>query len=450
MMTRLTVLIMAIAMCLTLNAQDARNAEKLFTAGTYDKALEQYEQLLRTAPNNTLYQYRTARCMQQTGRYAAAIPLFEKSAARYTLAYYYLAICYRNCYRFEQALTAIEEYLATEPTEESRISHAETMRRECTIARHYMRRIADIAIIDSQQVSRETFLNCYRLSADAGTLAVSGNTASYTNQRGDQRIEARDGILWRSDRLIDGWEAPQSLPIDTMPSVNYPFLMPDGATLYFAAQGEKSMGGYDIFVTSYNNATDRYLTPENIGFPFNSPDNDFMLAIDENKGIGYWCTDRRQPAGKLMIYTFVPNAETQLVGPCSPDSMIQRASLTAPRIWRQDMTTRIKNDNKEHQNHKDSIMIEMADNIVYHHLNDFRSDSARHNYLILVDRQEELRTLRKRIEDMRERYHYASQAEKIMLKQAIINIENDIQQHLSETNRLLINIREQEKKMLKN
>jgi len=107
----------------------------------------------------------------------------------------------------------------------------------------------------------------------------------------------------------DSWSNPS--PISDNLSENgdndYPFMMADGVTLYFANNGNESIGGYDIFVATRDTATDSYLQPRNIGMPYNSPYDDYMLAIDELNGIGWWATDRNQLDDKLTIYVFVPN-----------------------------------------------------------------------------------------------------------------------------------------------
>ena len=84
--------------------------------------------------------------------------------------------------------------------------------------------------------------------------------------------------------------------------------MADGVTLYFAAQGVNSMGGYDIFMSTFDLDKGVFYSPENIGLPFNSTANDYLLAIDDINHLGWLVTDRRQPEDKVCIYTFVPTA----------------------------------------------------------------------------------------------------------------------------------------------
>ncbi|MDE6081303.1 MAG: hypothetical protein K2F70_03435, partial [Muribaculaceae bacterium] len=82
--------------------------------------------------------------------------------------------------------------------------------------------------------------------------------------------------------------------------------MNDGVTLYFANDGENSIGGYDIFITRRNDEG-KFFQPQNLGMPYNSPYNDYMLAIDEQNGVCWWATDRNKIPGKVTIYTFIPS-----------------------------------------------------------------------------------------------------------------------------------------------
>ena len=68
--------------------------------------------------------------------------------------------------------------------------------------------------------------------------------------------------LYSRIRLLDGWSEPESLTsLNEQGNVNYPFLMSDGITLYYASDGEGSLGGYDIFVTRYDSENSNYLRP---------------------------------------------------------------------------------------------------------------------------------------------------------------------------------------------
>jgi outer membrane protein OmpA-like peptidoglycan-associated protein len=81
-----------------------------------------------------------------------------------------------------------------------------------------------------------------------------------------------------------------------------PFPCQHGKTLYFASQGHENIGGFDIFyATLQNDGT--WSTPENIGYPINSTDDD-MFYIPMNAGIqGYLSlADQEDAAGQKDIY----------------------------------------------------------------------------------------------------------------------------------------------------
>jgi Tol biopolymer transport system component len=63
---------------------------------------------------------------------------------------------------------------------------------------------------------------------------------------------------------------------------DYPFLHPNGKTLYFSSKGHNSMGGYDVFKTTYDDAETQTWSKanENLEFPVNSPDDDILFVTD--------------------------------------------------------------------------------------------------------------------------------------------------------------------------
>lgn len=167
-----------------------------------------------------------------------------------------------------------------------------------------------IIFIDSIVVNKTDLLQHIPLSPDCGKLSLTNGLAQYTNEMGDYRLtavkEPHDSVarLFSSELIGKDWTAP--VKASGIDSGNYPYMLPDGTTLYFAQQGEKSIGGYDLFVTRYDAESGTFLRPENLGMPFNSEANDYFYIIDETYQLGYFATDRRQPAGKVCIYVFIP------------------------------------------------------------------------------------------------------------------------------------------------
>lgn len=215
---------------------------------------------------------------------------------------------------------------------------------QLNLARNFLERVENIAIIDSLTVDRNEFFKAYRLPLSAGSLGnrtalPEGGDSSvnyvYTNEGGDYKLWAEPDTLGNmhlveSTLLTNGaWSDPTPLS-DTLSEecdAIYPFMMADGVTLYYADNGENSIGGYDIMVATRDASDGSFLQPSNLGFPYNSPFDDYLLAIDELNGVGWWATDRNQLDGQLTIYVFVTN-ELRNNYPADEENLVSYARIT--------------------------------------------------------------------------------------------------------------------------
>lgn len=203
------------------------------------------------------------------------------------------------------------------------------------LTRNMLDRVEKIVVIDSIVVPKEKFFHFYRLSPESGRLADAsvlprGTKIAYPGMVyvPENEIEllwaAPDSVhsyrLMSADRLADGrlsHPAPMPGNLNEKGNANFPFLMPDGITLYYANSGTNSLGGYDIFLTRKDG--DEFLQPQNVGMPYNSPYDDYLLAIDETTGAGWWATDRNQIPDSVTIYIFIPNETRKNISPDDPN-----------------------------------------------------------------------------------------------------------------------------------
>ena len=81
------------------------------------------------------------------------------------------------------------------------------------------------------------------------------------------------------------------------------FLHPDGKTLYFSSQRYGSMGGYDIFLSRYENGS--WSKPVNLGYPINGPDDDVFFVLSGDGNSAYYAAHRSEGLGDLDIYKIV-------------------------------------------------------------------------------------------------------------------------------------------------
>lgn len=104
------------------------------------------------------------------------------------------------------------------------------------------------------------------------------------------------------------------------------FLHPDGKTLYFSSQGHKTMGGYDIFKSVYENG--KWSEPENLGYPINTPDDDVFFVVSASGKHGYYSSFSASGYGEKDIYvvTFLGPEKKMILN--NEDNLL--ASLAAP------------------------------------------------------------------------------------------------------------------------
>lgn len=106
-------------------------------------------------------------------------------------------------------------------------------------------------------------------------------------------------------RRVEGeqWAAPEPLEaINTTFDERFPYVTPDGQTLYFASNGHSGMGGYDLFKSTFNTAAQQWNTPENLGFPYSSPFDDWLFVPDIHYTEALFTSSREQKADSLTVY----------------------------------------------------------------------------------------------------------------------------------------------------
>lgn len=121
------------------------------------------------------------------------------------------------------------------------------------------------------------------LSADGKTLYFS------SNRKGG--FGGRD--LWVSRNINGKWSEPENLgsSINSPRDETTPFIHPNGASLYFSANGYPGMGGYDLFVSRLDSA---WSTPENLGYPINTFRDEVAIVISGDGSKAYFAKEEQK------------------------------------------------------------------------------------------------------------------------------------------------------------
>lgn len=120
----------------------------------------------------------------------------------------------------------------------------------------------------------------------------------------DRKVGSLGGKdIYVTKKLGDGsWSKIENIgaPINSPYDEESPFITQDG-TLYFSSKGQNSMGGYDVFYASPKGTT--WNTPVNMGYPFNSPDDELFYMPTADKNFGYFASARYGGYGNLDLYS---------------------------------------------------------------------------------------------------------------------------------------------------
>lgn len=133
-------------------------------------------------------------------------------------------------------------------------------------------------------------------------ITPDGNTLFFV--RGENREAQTD--IFMSRKLPNGnWGPPFKLgeEVNTIYNEDFPFISSDGQTLYFSSEGHNSMGGFDLFKTTWNSETNTWTQAENLGYPINTTDEDRSISLTPaNPRVGYISALRPGGQGDLDIY----------------------------------------------------------------------------------------------------------------------------------------------------
>lgn len=350
-----------------------------------------------------------------------------------------------------------------EPQEDPRI----TEMREAT---------QQIIFIDSIVVAKDDILAFIRLNPESGKLDTfdqffrsEGHTDSYVyiNEMGNKCYfsdENANGLmqLYTLDKLGEDWSDPLALKgiNEGISEANYPFMMTDGTTFYFAAKGKESIGGYDIFVTRADSENGQFLKPENIGMPFNSEANDYMYIIDELSNIGYFVTDRRQPEGKVCIYMFIPPTsrriynsdaytEEQLRGFADISSIANTWGKGTEREAALERLNTISKTNPAQQS-RSVISFIINDRVTYTDISQFQDPESANLYREYLSTQKQLKDYKQLLEKSRNFYTKAKPEDKRVLRAEILDAERQYVRLATDVKTLEKRIRKAENLIINN
>ena len=167
-----------------------------------------------------------------------------------------------------------------------------------------------------------------------GVIVFSPNNSFAIMSIADRK--GRTGFdLYQYNLLSDGsWSLPERIegPINSEGDEITPFISADG-TLFFASNGQASMGGFDCYSSVLENG--EWSAPLNLGYPINTVDDDSHFAISAEGTRAYIASRRNRPLNDYDLFEITFTDDTKLVNSnimllnSIVDEEVDRVTLTA-------------------------------------------------------------------------------------------------------------------------
>ena len=198
---------------------------------------------------------------------------------------------------------------------------------------------ADPHVVARQRFSRKDFFLYYPLEAHAWHASPNpldslqeyplyfpkGADVLYFSAR--DRSGSRS--LFVTENLDTLWRAPRHVGEGLLSTGSeiFPMLSPDGKTLYFASDGLFGMGGYDLYSSTWDEETATWGDPVNMGFPYSSPADDFLLMDTADGKYTLFASNRECSRDSVYIYVLEYGSSRQRKPVHSQGELLRIASL---------------------------------------------------------------------------------------------------------------------------
>ncbi len=288
-----------------IDAQNIKDAKNLFDQENYQEAAVIYRQLEQHIDLDAQHCYNFGICLfhskKDKAHCAHLLDVAAMSKAVPADVYFYLGKANHMNYKFNSAIKAYEKYIALGKPSDSKKAEVEQEIVHCKNGINLVNNPVVIEVFDKKHISLESVHTALtHLESGAKILVSTDDILSsvdkkkkykpaiylspdkstiYYSSYGETEDQGKD--IYRIQKLGNGKWTPVPFNIPNINTVNdeeYPALSPDGKTLFFSSKGHNTMGGYDIFKSVWDENTQNWGTPVNLGSPINSPYDDIYFV----------------------------------------------------------------------------------------------------------------------------------------------------------------------------
>ena len=304
-------------------------ADAYFADKDYVAALPLYSQLVSLSPGDRVLNYQFGTCLLFGGtdrdkaighlKFATQDPSIPPDA------WYWLGRAYHLSYQFKDALTAYQRYQGTGSKKELEGFPIASLDKQCRNGMNLLSNLKEITVHGRVEADDSEFFRFYELGDIGGRIVVlpeelkssldkksKRRSLVYLPEKGGPIYFAsygKDGKagldIYRTELLTNGtFATPVKLAgyVNSDQDEDYAFMHPDGRSFYFSSKGHNSMGGYDVFRSAYDKASETFGPPENLDFAVNTPDDELLYITDAGNEQACFASGRSSQQGKLHVY----------------------------------------------------------------------------------------------------------------------------------------------------
>ncbi len=304
-----------------------KQADNFFKDDDYAASLPLYSQLLSLYPKDPNFNYKYGVCLLYAKENKEKpLPYLSFALGKEDVdddIYYHLGKAYHLNYRFDEAIAQYNIFKQKKSKTSTKLE-VDLQIKQCENGKSLLRNVTDLTVIEKKELNSSEYFRAYDLNKIAAKLVVKPDELKtpFDIKKKDQStvvIRQTSQEIYYSSYGTDGkngrdifkisklpnftWGQPVNLGpnINTIYDEDFPYITPDGKTLYFCSKGHNSMGGYDVFKSELN-PSGEWNKPQNLDFAVNTPDDDIQYVTDPQSDFAYFSSKRNSADGKIIVF----------------------------------------------------------------------------------------------------------------------------------------------------
>ena len=327
----LTFLYILLSIPLSGQTTSSEEAIQLFDKGKYAEALPVFKRMVTMFPKDPRFQYYAGACMVQTNKDLKKALEYLNYAANLSVprnVYYFMGKAYCYLYMFDDGLEAFLKF-------QQYADKTDKEKWQCDMniqmARNGKQIVQKQVILNTLHVDTVSMDNIYayynRFLNEGKFVEIQEKEFSLLNNKVTSTWRFLPDPLDKTQPVFETtlngsihknkdiavthrvseneWSKLVNLGtiVNSLYDEDYPYFNPSESALYFSSKGHNSMGGYDIFKSVYDPDTKTWSEPMNLGYPINSPYDDFMFVPSEDQTKAIFASNRETHNQQVLIYT---------------------------------------------------------------------------------------------------------------------------------------------------